>query len=81
MASKKPEKPKGAYCCVVGCRRNSVRDKSEVNFFIFPTRNQEKRQLWIKAVNRKVSQFDVEWRACVGHQLHYSYNKLLCGRK
>ena len=29
-----------------------VQDKGKVNFFSFPTENQEKRQLWIKAVKR-----------------------------
>ena len=45
-------KAKGEYCCVVGCHRGTVRDKGKVNFFSFPTKNQEKRQLWIKAVKR-----------------------------
>ena len=52
MASNKTPKYKGDYCCVVGCHRETVRDKGKVNFFNFPTRNQEKRRLWIKAVNR-----------------------------
>ena len=52
MASNQTPTCKGAYCCVVGCHRETVRDRDKVNFFYFPTKNQEKRQLWIKAVNR-----------------------------
>ena len=51
MASNQTPTCKGAYCCVVGCHRETVRDRDKVNFFYFPTKNQEKRQLWIKAVN------------------------------
>ena len=54
MASNQPSKSlRGPTCCVVGCNRNKVRDKDEVSFFKFPTKNLEKRQLWIEAVNRK----------------------------
>ena len=54
-ASSSKKKIRGHYCCVVGCHRETIRDKDNVNFFRFPTgrRNPEKRQLWIKAVNRK----------------------------
>ena len=41
----------GTYCCVVGCHKDTADDKGKVSFFTFPTRNEEKRQLWIKAVN------------------------------
>ena len=52
LVSHKTPKYKGAYCCVIGCHRSTVRDKGKVSFFNFPTKNQEKRQLWIRAVNR-----------------------------
>ena len=40
MSSSK-KKTRGQYCCVVGCHRESLRDKDKVNFFRFPNRNPE----------------------------------------
>ena len=53
MATNDTPTDKGTYCCVVGCHRDTAHDKGKVSFFTFPTRNEEKRQLWvwIKAVN------------------------------
>ena len=67
MASNKTPTYKGAYCCVVGCHRETVRDKGKVNFFTFPTKNQEKRQLWIKAVNRANWEPKRHTRICSDH--------------
>jgi hypothetical protein len=52
MASKANSRGGGILCCVVGCNRNTKRDQGKVKFFSFPTRNQEQRILWIKAVKR-----------------------------
>ncbi len=41
------------YCCVVGCHRNEGVDRPHTKFFTFPTKNQEQRELWIKAISRK----------------------------
>ncbi len=43
----------GSYCCVVGCHNNTYRDIPRLKFHVFP-RDQERRQLWVKAVNREV---------------------------
>ena len=42
------------YCCVVNCNRNSNTnpDGDNVKFFRFPAKNQEQRELWVKAVKR-----------------------------
>ena len=54
LSSSSKRKTQGQYCCVVGCHRQSLRDKDEVNFrFPAKSRYPEKRQLWIKAVQRK----------------------------
>ena len=58
VSSSSKKRKKGHYCCVVGCHRESLRDRDEVSFFRFPAMigkrsNPEKRQMWIKAVNRK----------------------------
>ena len=49
------KRKRGRYCCVVGCHRETLRDKDEVVFFRFPAKSRypEKRLSWIKAVKRK----------------------------
>ena len=42
----------GKYCCVVNCSNNTVRE-SHLKFWICPNRDQQQRELWIKAVHRK----------------------------
>jgi len=48
-------------CCVVGCSRNTVKDKGVVGFYRFPSRNLERRGLWIKAVKR-INEDGSEWK-------------------
>ena len=70
-------------CCVVGCHRNTKRDKGTVGFYRFPKRNFEQRQLWIKAVKR-INPDGSEWmpsantRICSDHfvngEVHPSRN-------
>ena len=67
MVSNQTPRYYGANCCVVGCHRDTVRDKGKVNFFNFPTKNQEKRQLWIKAVNRSNWEPKKHTRICSDH--------------
>ena len=40
------------YCCVVGCSQ-ARGEEAGVSCFRFPKRDQEQRELWIKAVQRK----------------------------
>ena len=40
------------YCCAVDCHNNTVTHQGVVGFFRFPKKNQEQRELWIKAVKR-----------------------------
>ena len=40
------------YCCVVNCHNNGTKHAGKVKFFRFPIRNEEQRNLWIKAVKR-----------------------------
>ncbi len=43
----------GDFCSVVGCHRNSTKDKGKVRFFSFPKLNKEQRELWISALKRQ----------------------------
>lgn len=40
-------------CCVVGCQNSSVKAPKGVSFHRFPARNEEQRELWIKALKRQ----------------------------
>ena len=48
----KKTKGTGSYCCVVGCRSNSLRDAGWFSFHKFPKQNKDQAEAWSRAIKR-----------------------------
>ena len=52
-STSKPTARMATFCCVENCQSNTVKDHAHLKFYGFPKIDDQRREAWIRAINRK----------------------------